>query len=195
MSDVVKNIENTCNKLGDVQLAGIKLETAEAALLDVMQFSLDQHVAMQPSAIAYYGMIKKQAARRLAAIERAYDRWQKKKYAEAKVSLEAGTASKSALKVEDIKARFVVDNEAEIEKWDSQVDKAQFEYDTIDVWYEAWKQKSFSIRETVSIDEDERHTGSHVEDKRSPGGYTFGRRDAATVKIEKVREIMRQRRK
>jgi len=190
MSEVMKNIAETCGKLGDVQLSGVKLESANSALLDVTQFSLDQHVAMQPAAIAYYGSLKKEAARKLAALERSYDRWQKKKYAEARVAVESGTSVKSGIKVEDVKARFIVDNELEINKWDSQIDKAQFEYDTIDVWYEAWKQKSFSIRETVAIDEDERHSSPSIRG----GDFDRSGNSPPAIKEGKIREIIRKRR-
>lgn len=186
-TDVIKNISETCVKLGEVQLAGIKLETADAALLDVTKFTIDQHVAMQPAAIAYYGTLKKEAARKLAVLERQYDRWQKRQYALAKAAVESGTSNRSQIKVEDIKARFVVDNETEIEKREVQIDRAQMEYDTLDSWYEAWKQKAFSIRETVSIEEDERYNSSS-----SIVGANNGN-GPAVVGIDKVRELIRKR--
>jgi hypothetical protein len=186
-TDVIRNISETCVKLGEVQLAGIKLETADAALLDVTKFTIDQHVAMQPAAIAYYGTLKKEAARKLAVLERQNDRWQKRQYALAKAAVESGTSNRSQIKVEDIKARFVVDNETEIEKREVQIDRAQMEYDTLDSWYEAWKQKSFSIRETVSIEEDERYNSSS-----SIVGANNGN-GPAVVGIDKVRELIRKR--
>ena len=186
-TDVVKNILVTCSKLGDVQLGGIRLETADSSLLDVTKHTIDQHVAMQPAAIAYFGMLKKEAARKLAALERQHDRWTKKQYALAKAAVESGTSNKSQIKVEDIKARFVVDNEIEIEKREAQIERAQTEFDTLDVWYEAWKQKSFSIRETVSIEEDERYNSSSSISDAGNGGA----RSAAS--IDKVRELIRKR--
>jgi hypothetical protein len=179
---------DSCGKLGEVQLGKFKLETAEASLLDVTQFTIDQHVAMQPAAIAYYGSLKKEAARKLSALERQYDRWQKKQYALAKAAIESGTSNKSQIKVEDIKARFVVDNETEIDKRESQIERAQMEYDTLDAWYEAWKQKSFSIRETVAIEEDERYNSSS-----SVSGVAGDGRNPATANIDKVRELIRKR--
>ena len=189
MDDVVKNIADTCMALGTVELSGIKLENAHGSLLDITFCTLDRHVAMQPAAIAYYGSLKKETSRKLAAIERAYDKWQKKKYAEAKVAVESGTANRSSIKVEDVKARFIVDNESEIQKWESQIEKAQFEYDTLDVWYEAWKQKSFSIREMAKIEEEERfNTSSSI-----TGKGVRQERNASQVKMDRVREIMRKR--
>ena len=182
---VVKNIQETCSNLGMVELSGVKLETADKNLLDVSQFTLDQHVAMQPAAIAYFGSQKKDAQRRLAAIERAYDRWQKRKYSEAKSAVESANGGSKGIRVGDIEARYVIDNEPEIEKWEERIEQAKEESDTLDVWYEAWKQKSFSIREFAGIEEDERfNTNSSItmqEDRKE------------TTRIDKVREMMQKR--
>jgi len=151
---VIDNVADACESMGEVELAGIALESADPRLLDVTHMDLDRHVAMQPAAMAYYGSLLKDASRRLAAMKRAYDRWEKKKYAEAKVS--AGSSSTGKTTVEDVKARFIVDNEPEIEKWEKQLDKLQYEYDTMNVWFEAWRQKSFSIGQHAGITEDER---------------------------------------
>jgi len=196
---VIQNIVTTCEGLGDVELSGTKLESAQRDLLNISWGDLDQHVAMQPAAMAYFGALKKEAKRSLDAIKRAHDRWEKKKYAEARVAVESGTKAVSSIKVEDVKARFIIDNEDEIEKWDERLDKAQLEYDTLDVWMEAWKQKSFSMREYVSIDEDERFSGSSSMTTEEKGGgerRTRGgkRKELSEDKISKVREVMRRRR-
>ena len=163
---VIERIAESCEEMGEVELAGIKLESADPRLLDVTHMDLDTHVAMQPSAMAYYGSLLKDAARRLAALKRSYDRWEKKKYAMAKVSLASGTGKNT---VADIEARFIVDNEPEIEKWERQIERLQFEYDTMSVWFEAWRQKSFSIGQHADITEDERFNLSpSIKTGRSP---------------------------
>ena len=188
-TDVIKNITIACEKLGDVELAGIKLESGDVSLLDVTKFSIDQHVAMQPAAIAYYGTLKKRAAQNLAILERAFDRWTKRKFAEARASVEAGTANKVNVKVEDIKSRHNTDNETKIDEWEAKIDKAQADYDTLDSWFDAWKQKSFSIRETVSIEEDERFTGTSIMGKKDREDIT----ERSSVKVDKIREIIKRR--
>jgi len=150
---IVDVIAESCQNMGDVDLAGITLESADPRLLDVSHMDLDRHVAMQPAAIAYYGALLKDASRRLAAYKRAHDRWEKKKYAEAKASLASGTGKST---VADIEARFIVDNEAEIEKREKQLEKLQYEYDTMNIWFEAWRQKSFSISQHAGITGEER---------------------------------------
>jgi hypothetical protein len=183
---VVNNIREACDALGQVDLSGIPLEEANPQLLNVSAMELDQHVAMQPAAIAYYGSILKEASRRVAAHKRAYDRWQKKGYAIAKAALTGQKAT-----VADIEARYIVDNEPEIEKWEAQAEKLQMEYDNLNVWYEAWRQKSFSIREFVGITDDERYNSN----PSSYGGKGESQENNGTSpKLQKVRDIMRKKR-
>lgn len=182
---IVELIADSCDSMGEVELAGIKLESADPRLLDVTHMDLDRHVAMQPAAMAYYGSLLKDAARRLAALKRAYERWEKKKYAEAKVN--ANSSGTGRTTVEDVKARFIVDNEPEIEKWEKQLDRLQFEYDTMNVWFESWRQKSFSIREHANITEDERwNTGASLKGGDKPPDREEG--------IDRVRRIIRNKR-
>jgi hypothetical protein len=89
------------------------------------------------------------------------------------------------IRVGDIDSRYVIDNEAQIEKWEEQLSAAQHECDTLDVFYEALKQKSFSIREFASIDEDERFNNS------SSMGIQQDRKE--TSKIDKIRQMMQRR--
>jgi len=158
-TEVVENIIRTCDELGVIELSGIKLESADPRLLDVSDMDLDEHVAAQPSAIAYYGTLLKEAQRNLDALERAYKRWEKKKYAEAKAKVMSGTTP-SAIKVEDVKAQFIIDNEAEIERWEDQVAKFQHQRDTLEMWFKAWDHKGFSIGRHANITEDERFNSS-----------------------------------
>ncbi len=199
---VTETISGACEKLGVVELAGIRLETGDPRLLDVSEFDLDRHAAMQPAAIAYYGMLKKAASRRLANLKKAYDRWEKKQYAKAKAAVLSGTQAPSSIKVEDVKARFVIDNEPEIEKWEKQLETLQRQYDDVDAWYEAWKQKSFSIREMVDISGDERHNANPSVSLKERGGAPASRRyrapqmsdDTSKSRVDRVREIMGKKR-
>jgi hypothetical protein len=199
VANVLENITATCDGLGDVSLSGIKLEEAHRDLLDISKGSLDQHVAMQPAAMAYFLVLKKAAKRRLANAESAQDRWQKKQYAQARAAVESGTTAKSAIKAEDVKARFIIDNEPEIIKWEKRVDKAQAESDTLDAWCEAWKQKSFSLREYVSIEEDERYSSSDSikgsdEGKGERQGKQRSSGEISKKGIDRVRQVIRKNR-
>lgn len=195
MSDVIQNIVSSCERLGDIELSGVKLESADGDLLNVSWGDLHQHVSMQPAAMAYFGALKKEARRKLDNLLSACDRWEKKKFAEARVVVESGTTAKSSIKVEDVKARFIIDNEPEIEKWESRIGNAQRDFDTLDNWMEAWKQKGFSIHEYVAIDSDERFSGSgslKAKEVRTQNGG--GAEAMSSDKIQRVRDIMRKKR-
>ena len=188
---VVDNISESCDALGQVDLSGVTLDSADPSLLNVSMMDLDQHVAMQPSAIAYYGSLLKEASRRVSAHKRAYDRWEKKQYAIAKAAL-TGTKHN----IPDVEARFIVDNESDIEKWEEQQDKFQFEYDSLNIWYEAWRQKSFSIREYVGITDDERwnSSSSTTSGERLTEPSSGEPSLPSSDRVRKVREAMRKNR-
>ena len=153
---LIENVRTTIDAMGHVELSGIKLESADVRLLDVGVMDLDQHVAMQPAAIAYYGAMKKEANRRCAMLKRGFERWKQKQWNLAKASVLSGTTVQWKPTIADIESRFIADNERKLEEWDSQLDKADEESDILESWYEAWRQKSFALQEHINIDSDER---------------------------------------
>jgi hypothetical protein len=182
---VIQNIAEMSMKLGQQDICGIRLEDAGPDLLDVSKLDLDMHVIMQPNAIAYYGAVKKEASRQLSNLKKAYDRWSKKKYAEAKASLGAGTGKTT---VADIEARFIVDNEIQIEDWERRIEEAQFDYDTMDSYLEAWRQKSFTIREYANLNNMENYNSNSSlseEKARNTGSMTSS--------VSRVKSVIRQR--
>ena len=193
-----ENVKTTIDSMGQVELSGIKLESADSRLLDPGSLDLDRHVAMQPSAIAYYGAMKKEASRRLANLKRSFDRWEKKQWALAKAAVMSGTTAQWKPTLADIEARYIADNEPAIQDWDDKIDKAQEEADTLESWYDAWRQKSFSLRESVSIDEDERFNSTSAVGGEGfsggGGGGHHGDKLLSSEKIREVRDIMRRRR-
>jgi hypothetical protein len=202
---ITSNIKQSCDDLGQIDLSGIKLEDAAPELLNVSEMNFDQHVALQPSAITFFGVLRKEIHRRYDAYKRSYDRWTKKMYATAKVAVTSGTQDSYKPTVADIEARFIVDNEKEIEKREKQLDKLRDEADTLDAWYEGWRQKSFTIREWAGIENDERYQGggSIVDENATFGGGNGNgqraNRGGGNVKelrpdsIKRVREMMRKR--
>ena len=76
----------------------------------------------------------------------------KKQKALAKASLAGNKAT-----IADVDARFLVDNEKAIEEWDKKLDNARQEVGILASYYEGWKQKSFSIKAKIEIDQTERY--------------------------------------
>ena len=194
-----ENVKSSIDGIGQVELSGIKLESADSRLLDVGTLDLDKHVAMQPSAIAYFGAMKKEAARRLDMLKRNKDRWEKKCWALAKAAVLSGTTVAWKPTLADIEARFITDNEREIEAWDTKMDRAQEELDTLDAWYEGWRQKSFALQQHVSIDEDERFNGASsmkggdgATVQKNSGG--IGEKPLSSDRLREVRDMMKRKR-
>jgi len=191
---VMENVVATCEGLGAVELNGIRLETADPRLLDVSEMDLDRHVAMQPAAMAYYGFLKRDAERALANAKREHERWLRRKSGEARGIVAAKYSAKSAVTANEIKAQVEKDNPEEIERREAMLDKLQRDVDALDSWYEAWRQKSFQIREHARIEEDSLFNSSpHI------GGGDGGRRrapppEAPRSRAERVRSMIEKRR-
>jgi hypothetical protein len=189
---LVNNVRTTIDAFGQADLSGVKLESADARLLDVGSLDLDRHVAMQPSAIAYYGSMLKEASRRLASLKKFKDRWENKKWALAKAAVLSGSTQTYKPTLKDIEVRFIVDNEHDIEDWEKKIEDAQEEVDTLESWYEAWKQKSFALKDHVSIDNSENYNGnsSMKGGIRSEGMEGLGNN---AEQLRKVRESLKAR--
>lgn len=162
IEEVAKSIENACYEAGKGKIAGMTLETPDPKLLDVRDGDFDEHVSMQPTAIAYYGVLKKFSSRQLESMKRSYDRWQKKKFQEARQVLES--LQKGKITIADIEAHVLMNNEEAIVKWEQDIEKLQERSDDLEVWYDAWRQKSFSLRERGLTLSDERKTTPYLED-------------------------------
>jgi len=161
MENVTSNITEAIDGVGKTgTIMGIQFEVADPRLLDVRDGDFNEHVSMQPAAIAYYGMLKKVAGRNLEVQKRAYERWSKKTYSQAKAALEAAGNKKPT--IADVEAFVLMNNEKMIDKFEKDVQILQEQSDTMDVWYEGWRQKSFSLREYGSVLSDERFTSPHI---------------------------------
>jgi hypothetical protein len=192
-------LEGTLDSLGTVEMSGIKLNKPTKDLLDLNWATLDVHVAMHPAAIAYYGAYKKEAMRNLATMKRAYDRWYKKMWTEAKVKACGGVGPSAQYKptVNDIEARLIVDHEKELEDWDERLDRAQKHQDDLDSWFEAWRQKSFAMRDHVALDEEDRWAAGGGSIKGAGGsgdGDGNGRPEINPDRMRRVKDIIRKRR-
>lgn len=188
MSDV---ITGTIDSLGDIDMGGVKLNQPTKELLELDELTLDVHVAMHPAAIAYYGALKKEAARNLGNIKKAYERWERQRYSEARVKVTGSSTAQHKPTQNDIEARMVVDNIKEMEAWDERLDEAQKHLDTLESWFEAWRQKSFALRDHVQMDEEERYNAGGGSMTRKAGGE---RPALPPDKMGKIKDIIRRRR-
>jgi hypothetical protein len=160
---IFDSIQKACDDLGELDLSGVKLEDPTPKMLDIQDGVFDEHVAMQPASIAYYGMLMKQAKRELNATERAYDHWKKKAFHESKKELSKPVNGKpSKATIADVESHVLLTNEQEIETWESDIDDLKAKFDVIESWYEAWRQKGFSMRELNESIKDERFSKDHI---------------------------------
>jgi hypothetical protein len=155
MRDVFKRMLASCDTLGEKPFLGKALKDADPSFLDVREYNFHEHIAMQASAIAYFGARRKEAERHLEWLERGLKRWKKAKFIETKSALLEESTSKKAPTLDEINARLVMDNEAELKEKEAEIRLAQQMLDSAEVWYEALKQKSYMMREYANALTDE----------------------------------------
>ena len=189
MRDIVNSINKSCDNLGKNKIFGIPLESGDSKLLDVREGDFDEHVAMQPGAIAFFGVLRRQSERFLYNEKHSYDRWQKKKFQEARMALDSLNTGKKCT-ISDIESFVIINNEKEIENWEKKIEILQEQYDTFDVWYEAWKQKSYSLKEHGQTMSDERKTMPYLqmEDNKIENKSL----NNSSSRIERIRQIQKQ---
>jgi hypothetical protein len=190
----LSNIEKTFETLGMVDVSGIKLEDAGYELLDITKLTTDIHVAIQSPAIAYYGSLKKEALRNLNSLKNYYERWSKKCYAKAKESLPTSVKHTVA----DIEAKVVIDNEQEINEWEERIAQAQKEYDTLESWFEGWRQKSFSLKDCAKTDDEEWYDSSGSMKASGGSAVAFGGPNGRVLtaheqRVKNVRDLIQRR--
>lgn len=147
-------IKSACKNAGDMNIMDIPLNSPKAELLNILIGNVDDHVVIQPAAIAYYGLVRKETEWSLRDEERDFEIWKKKKYQEAK-ELVMEKASTKKPTINDIESEFIRINEQELREREAVLAKLREQCDLMEVWYEAWKQKSYSNREHAQMKYDE----------------------------------------
>lgn len=186
MGDLAEEIRSACLELSKKTLIGLPLESCSPRLLDVSEAELDEHVIIQPAAIAFFGVMLKEAKRNLDALTRKYKRWEKKKYAEAKASL---GNSKPKATLNDIESKVVIDNEYEIEEWEEKIDELQERVDALEVWYESWRQKGYTLRQHAELAIDELNSKNSL-DVSNRKEESLSPKTKLSERVRSVRDIM-----
>ena len=152
MLEEVDKVEKSLEAIGEMDFLSSRIEDADHSLLIVTEESLSVHVQLQPALIAYYGIKRKEAERDLSSCKSDFERWEKEKFPKSKKDLEelAGPKGKKPT-IADIEAHIIVFNKSEHNGWMRRLEEAQRASDTFDVFYEAIRQKSFTLREFCSM--------------------------------------------
>lgn len=180
IQDVCENIASCCDELGKAKLLGIPLEKADPRFLEIEEKSdLSEHVRLQPAAITFFGVLKRNVSRQLARRKVEYDYWRKTKYSEAKNKLDSKKPT-----IADIEAKMFSDNQEELKKWEDEIYQLQEQVDALDAYYEGWRQKGFSLQQHAGIVADELFSKDFMKLGDSSKNFLFSK------KKEHMRDIM-----
>lgn len=163
MSDLKDRIVEKVEELETEDFVGTKLGGFDKALLIIGDTDINDHLRMQPSAVCYYGMLLRRADAALRRREAAYDEWFHRMYAKANNVLSEERTTKPTQA--DIKARVIGDNKEKYKKLQKKIVDARDTRDMLDVWYEAIRQKGFSMDKMVDISKEELLTKDHAKKK------------------------------
>jgi hypothetical protein len=184
ISKIVKNISESCEKMGGFGINGIGLETCSPSLLDIRDECFDEHVAVQPIAIAFYGNLRKIAIRELGEAKDNRERWFKSRF----ITTKRKAKSEGKATIKDIESMVYEDYEQEANDLDKIVADKQEMVDTLEVWYDAWKAKSYAMAETGKMLQDEFRTPSSI--GTQPQRYNGG----AKLDNDAIKAIIRKER-
>ena len=151
---IAENIKDSLDKIGSIDIFGIKLEQADPSLLDISRLTQDIHSIVQAPGLAYYGRQMRLAKRTVEHLERDFERWKSRKLAEALAALLATSSPYKPTK-DDCVARMMADHGPEITDWDDKITKANDDADALESWYDAWKQRSYMLKQNAGWEKDE----------------------------------------
>jgi len=185
---LAKNIEAATDSMAKKELKGITLETCDVKLLEIDEAAMSDHVSLQPIAIAFWGASYKQALRNYERVKRDYEMWRRSKYAAAKDAI-TGKCT-----ISEVEAKLEAENMDEVKKWIAQVDAAEDLADKIEIWYKAWSQKGYSIKEHSDIHIDETYqTGSINGNNGQQSFKTPETKESMQVRTQRIRDMIKNK--
>ncbi len=140
--------EDILNGGKDVEVLGLGLENPSLEMLIVTEDNFVEQLSKQSAGIAYYGTLTKMLEAQYANLETAW----KAKYAEFYSycsNLLKKTKDKYVAK--DVEALINSKYVTEIEKWNNKLSSKKEELNVTTMFYEGWKQKSFSLNNFTSL--------------------------------------------
>ena len=152
-SKIKEKIERKIGELQDEDFVGVDIGGFDKRLLIIGDSDISDHLRMQPAAIAYYGMLLRRADATIRRLEAKFDEWWHQVYAKANDELSEERSTKPT--VADITGRAISNNKKKYRSKKEKISEAREVRDMLDVWYEAIRQKGFSMDKLVEINREE----------------------------------------
>jgi hypothetical protein len=137
------NFKEMIEKQGaKMTIAGFNFDTPNMDMLVVTEDTFEEHLAKQPAALAYYGVLYKDTKRAYEDLERKNNIRRSEMYGVCSSTLNK-TAAKSTVK--DIDALIQSKYTAELEKMAQELSELKAAVDCLEVYYASWQQKSYTL--------------------------------------------------
>ena len=145
--DVVRRsalVEQEALRAGEFFLEGKRFENFDYNLLRVGDSSLSEHIDCQASGQLYYDMIVEKARRKLESAKNEYDSWHAEKYGKARDILVRKDPDHKP-NIGDVEKKVVQLFPKGHKKRKTLIFDLQSAYNELQIWANAWRQKSFSL--------------------------------------------------
>lgn len=164
---LVQKIKDACESCGELEIDGTKLSEISPKLLHFNEGNLAEHIAVHPAGVAYYGEILKDIKRKIKNLENEKNTHESIKMSEIK------RKSDQKISMKAVENEYYRIFQADRERMQKELDELQEQYDTFEIWYEAWVQKGYSFKPYGALIDDDRMSNSNftknkdMEDKKS----------------------------
>lgn len=146
---LAQSVQERALSIGGTNLDGKQFETFDIGLLRVGDGDLNDHVDCQASGQLYYGMLTRKALENMRQAKTIYDNWYSTVYDECNELLRAETGIKRPNKV-DVENRVRQDYDSKLERYTAELQRKEFIYERLNLFYSAWITKGFSLSDLTS---------------------------------------------
>lgn len=177
-----ENLSCGIEKMGDLDISGVKLECPDPKTLVFDQDDFETHVLIQSPAVSFYGWHLARAEAHIKQLKEDYDKWFKIKKLEAAAQLmgsdpEAYKPSEAAKEARVfINCRESAKNNPngidEDQNWKDRIRLAEEYRDAIKCWFDGFNSKNFLIKVYAGILEADGRGVSRISDNEAVFGKT-----------------------
>lgn len=139
-------------KTSTVDVCGMKLEDFDSSALIVTEENFLEHLQKQSAGTAYYGMIFKNLKQELNKLNNERDRKLSECMDRAMLSLQkqsSKSSSRPTLREAETMALMV--NSKIFEELDKNISEIEEQCNSVEQYYEAWKQKSYTLNNISNL--------------------------------------------
>lgn len=141
--------EQILDSVHDMKVGGINLDSPNLSILTVTEENFEDHLSKQAAGLAYFGTMFRAARDEHDDLQRAYEARWTEMYAHCTNMM--NKTEKGRFVIKDVEAMAQGKYADEITKWKEKIDKLREHMNVAEMFYDAWKQKSFVLNNFTAM--------------------------------------------